>query len=547
MITSQVIDATTLKPQLSIRSWKTIPWQRVVECVRRLQARIAQAWSQGLYGKVKDLQRLLATSFYAKLLAIKRVTSNKGSKTPGVDRILWKSPTAKLKAATQLGKGPYKSSPLRRIHINKKNGKKRSLGIPTMMDRAYQALHLLTLEPISESTGDKNSYGFRICRSTADAIGQCFTVLARRSSAQYVLEGDIKACFDEISHLWMQEHIPMDKNILKKMLKAGFIEEGKFHKTEVGTVQGGLVSPTIANMTLDGIEAHLQIQFRGKLKKHKVNFVRYADDFIVTANSEELLKNEIKPSLEAFLNVRGLRLSDEKTIVTHIQQGFTFLGQTIRKFKNKLIIKPSDKSIQSLLDKVRDICNKGKQSKTDIIITQLNPIIRGWANYHRHIVSSAIFSKVDHEIHKILWRWAKRRHPKKSSKWVKEKYFKTHKNRNWAFTSADDGSSKYLFHASDIKIRRHIKIKQDANPFDTKWETYFERRERVKLLQSSKGKKQADNLLERQNNLCALCKENISMEDPWEYHLKQHWIHGGSTQNYNLAVVHHSCHESLHA
>lgn len=243
----------------------------------------------------------------------------------------------------------------------------------------------------------------------------------------------------------------------------------------------------------------------------------------------------------------GSGLSDEKTIVTDIQQGFTFLGQTIRKFKNKLIIKPSDKSIKSLLDKVRVICNKGKQAKTDSIITQLNPIIRGWANYHRHVVSSAIFSKVDHEIYKILWRWAKRRHPKKGSKWVKEKYFKTHKNRNWAFTSTDDGYPKYLFHASDIKIRRHIKIKQDANPFDSRWEIYFERRERAKLLQSSKGKKQADNLLEGQNNLCALCKENISMEDSWEYHLKQHWIYGGSTQNYNLAIVHHSCHESLHA
>ena len=547
MIASQVIDATALKPQVRIRSWKMIPWQHVLECVRRLQVRIAQAWSQGLYGKVKDLQRLLVKSFYAKLLAVKRVTSNKGSKTPGVDKVIWKSPIAKLKAATQLGNGPYKPLPLRRIHIDKKNGKKRPLGIPTMMDRSYQALHLLALEPISESTGDKNSYGFRTCRSTADAIEQCFTVLARKSSAQYILEGDIKACFDEISHPWMQEHIPMDKYILKKMLKAGFIEKGKFHKTKVGTVQGGLASPTIANMALDGIEKYLQTQFGKKIKQHKVHFIRFADDFIVTANSEELLKNEIKPSLEAFLNVRGLRLSDEKTIVTHIQQGFTFLGQTIRKFKNKLIIKPSDKSIKSLLGKVRDICNKRKQAKTGFIITQLNPIIRGWANYHRHVVSSAIFSKVDHEIHQILWRWAKRRHPNKGSKWIKEKYFKTHKNKNWAFTSSDDGHPKYLFHASEIKIRRHIKIKQDANPFDPKWEIYFEKRERDKLLKNSKGKMQAHNLLEKQNNLCALCKENIPMEDPWEYHLKQYWIHGGSTQNYNLAVVHPSCHESLHA
>ncbi len=548
MITT-VINATVHKTRLQNYSWKTIPWRKVIECVRRLQIRIAKAWSKGFYGKVKDLQRLLSKSFYARILAIKRVTSNKGSKTPGIDKILWRTPQTKMKAANQLGKGSYTPLPLRRIYIPKKNGKKRPLGIPTMTDRAYQALHLMTLEPIAETTGDKNSYGFRPCRGTADAIAQCFIVLARKTAPQYILEGDIKACFDEISHDWMQKHIPMDKNTLRKMLKAGYMESGKFHATEAGTTQGGLASPTIANMVLDGIENHLQTQFGRGLEANQAHVIRYADDFIVTANSKEFLENEIKPSLIAFFNARGLRLSEEKTVITHIQKGFNFLGQTIRKFKEKLIIKPSDKSIASLLEKARDICKEHKQAKTGYIIAQLNPIIRGWANYHRHVVSSVIFNKVDNEIHKILWRWAKRRHPNKSHGWIKEKYFKSHQGRNWTFSndSKEDIYPQHLFRASQIKIKRHIKIKQDANPFDPEWEIYFERREKSKLFEKGNGKQQAYYLQKKQGNLCAICRGDISMKTPWEYHFKQHWIHGGSAQAHNLVVVHPECHESLHA
>jgi RNA-directed DNA polymerase len=246
---------------------------------------------------------------------------------------------------------------------------------------------------------------------------------------------------------------------------------------------------------------------------------------------------------EDFVSLKRRRL------LTHIQEGFDFLGQTIRKFKDKLIIKPSDKSVKSLLDEIREICRKHKQAKTGTIIARLNPIIRGWANYHRHVVSSATFSKIDNEIHKILWRWAKRRHPNKSLKWIKRKYFKSHQDRNWVFSndSKEDSHPSHLFHASQIKIKRHIKIKQDANPFNPEWEIYFERREKTKLCEEGRGKKQAQYLLARQNNLCAICRGDISTKIPWEYHFKQHWMHGGSVQTHNLVVVHPECHESLHA
>lgn len=544
MIVQTTIDAKTSTAQLLKYSWKVIPWHKVIECVRRLQTRIAKAWKEGNLRKVKDLQRLLLQSFYAKLLAVKRVTSNKGSKTPGVDKVLWKTPEVKMKASLQLGKGSYKPSPLRRLYILKKNGKKRPLGIPTKVDRATQALHLLTLEPISETTADQHSYGFRPCRSAADAIAQCFNVLAKKKSAQYILEGDIKACFDEISHSWMLEHIPMDKTVLEKQLKAGYMENNVFYETEVGTTQGSVSSPTLANMVLDGIESYLQEHLGGRMIKQKVHVIRYADDFVISANSKELLENEIKPKLVTFFKERGLRLSEEKTIITHIQEGFNFLGQTCRKFKDKLIIKPSVKSVESMLDKVREICKKNKQAKTEYIIRTLNPIIRGWTNYHRHVVSSGTFKKIDGNIFKILWRWSKRRHPNKGLRWIKSKYFTSHQGRNWVFT--DDSGSLHLLNASQTKIKRHIKIKQDANPFDTEWEHYFEKRERDKLLERWNGKIQAKYIQMRQNNLCTLCGKEIS-KNKWEYHFKQPWTYGGNTRNSNLEIVHPSCHERLHA
>jgi RNA-directed DNA polymerase len=395
---NKTIDATALPLPKPILSWKAISWDKVLEGVRRFQVRIAKAWKEGRFRMGKTLQRLLQKSFYAKILAIKRVTSNRGSKTPGVDKVVWKTPATKMKVANQLGIGKYTPQPLRRIYIPKKNGKKRALGIPTMADRWHQAIHLLTLEPISESTGDKNSYGFRPCRYTADAIEQTFKALRREQSAQYILEGDIKACFDEISHEFLLKHIPMDKTVLKKMLKAGFMEKNVFHETDAGTPAGGIISPTLANMALDGIEKRLQEHFANRLSKHRMHFIRYADDFVITADSKELLENEVKPLLVAFLSERGLRLSEEKTIITHIKKGFYFLGQTIRKLKDKLIIKPSDKSVKAILDKIRDLCRRNKQAKTCDLIRLLNPVIRGWANFHRHVVSSATFNKVDCDI-----------------------------------------------------------------------------------------------------------------------------------------------------
>ncbi|WP_269059620.1 group II intron reverse transcriptase/maturase [Methylomonas sp. LL1] len=356
-----------------------------------------KAIQEGRWGKVKALQWLLIHSFSGKAIAVKRVTENKGKKTSGVDGKTWSTPKAKSQAMLSLRRRGYQPLPLRRVYIPKSNGKERPLGIPTMKDRAMQALYRLALEPVSETTADPNSYGFRPERSTVDAREQCFTVLSRAYAPQWILEGDIKGCFDNISHQWMLENIPMDKSILQKWLKAGYVYQNKLFPTEAGTPQGGIISPTLSNMTLDGLETLLMNRFalsnrtgrfsHGMAARHQVNLVRYADDFIITSRSKELLESEIRPMVENFLHERGLLLSAEKTKITHIDEGFDFLGWNVRKYKGKLLIKPAKKNVKAFLDEIRATVKANNQAKQTNLIRLLNPKIRGWANYHKAAVA----------------------------------------------------------------------------------------------------------------------------------------------------------------
>lgn len=458
--------------------WRQIDWQQAQSQVRRLQMRIAKAVQQQKWGKVKALQWILTHSRHAKLLAVKRVTQSTGAKTPGVDGVLWRTAEQKSCAALSLQRRGYQAQPLRRIYIPKKNGKQRPLGIPTMRDRAMQALHLLALEPISETTADKNSYGFRPKRSAADAIGQCFLNLSRKTSAQWVLEGDIKACFDEIDHRWLMEHVATDKRLLQQWLAAGYIEEGTFYNTEAGTPQGGIISPALANMALDGLEAAVR---QAVAKTDKVNVVRYADDFVVTGKSRDILESKVEPAIVAFLAERGLTLSPEKTHITDIAQGFDFLGFNVRKYSGKLLIKPAKKSIKVFLSAIRTLIKSHPTIKTESLIRLLNPKLRGWANYYRHVVSKQIFCKVDTAIFTTVYRWAKRRHSNKGATWVYEKYFKHPMPANWWFhakTKAADGHPGMfrLFKLASVKIERHVKVKAEATPYHPAYVSYFERR-----------------------------------------------------------------------
>jgi RNA-directed DNA polymerase len=472
--------------------WEQIEWSRCEQKVRRLQARIVKATQESRHNKVKALQWLLTHSFSGRAMAVKRVTHNKGKNTPGVDRAIWSTPASRYKAIDTLRRRGYQPQPLRRVYIPKANGKQRPLGIPTMKDRAMQALYLLALLPVAETTADLNSYGFRPERSTADAIEQCFNVVGMRNSAQWVLEGDIRGCFDNISHTWMLDHIPIDKDVLRKWLKAGFMEDRKLFATEAGTPQGGIISPTLANLTLDGLEQLLKQTFRDKKvggKRHnpKVNFVRYADDFIITGSSKELLEDEVKPLVERFLLERGLQLSPEKTCITHIEDGFDFLGQNLRRHGRKVLTTPSKKNMHAFSEKVRGAIKRNSTANQSNLIGILNPVIRGWANYHRHIVASAAFQKAEMVIWRSLWHWAKHRHWKKPTAWIANRYWHRLGNGRRMFAVMAAGNTPrsramvaWLVNPTKTPIVRHIKVRSNANPFDPNWRNYFETRKGLK-------------------------------------------------------------------
>lgn len=460
-----------------IVDWNSIDWPQVIQHVKRLQMRIAKAVKDQKWGKVKSLQWLLTHSRSAKLLAVRKVTSNRGRKTAGMDGITWLTPSQKMKGVDMLSRRGYQPKPLRRIYIPKSNGQKRPLGIPCIRDRAYQALHLLALEPVSETLADPNAYGFRPYRSTADAVAHCFNVLCRKSSAQWVLEGDIKSCFDEISHHWLINSIQMDTQVLEKWLRCGFLDKGVLFHTESGTPQGGVISPTLMLMTLQGLERCVKAV---STPSDKVHVVIYADDFVVTASSKEVLTSKVLPAIERFLEERGLRLSQEKTSITHINTGFDFLGFNVRKYNGKLLIKPAKSNCLKFLCSVSEQIKLLRAESSTTVIRTLNPKIRGWANYYRHVVSSQIFSIVNHRIFWMIWRWARRRHPNKSASWVRGKYFCTVDCNHWVFFGWDSGkqSAMQLLSPASISIQRHVKIKSEANPHDPAYTAYLAARRR---------------------------------------------------------------------
>jgi RNA-directed DNA polymerase len=527
--------------------WDGINWAEVQRHVRRLQVRIVKATQAGRHGKAKALQWLLTHSFSGKALAVKRVTENKGKNTPGVDKVTWNTLRAKTNAIASLRRRGYSTLPLRRVLIPKKNGKTRPLGIPVMKCRAMQALHLLALEPIAETTADPNSYGFRPERSTADAGEQCFIVLAPKARAQWILEADIKSCFDQISHDWMLANIPMDKAMLRKWLKAGYVYQNSLFPTDAGTPQGGIISPVLANMTLDGLETLLAKKFPKWRRGLKMNMVRYADDFIITGTSKEWLEQEVKPIVVEFLAERGLALSAEKTKITHITEGFDFLGWNIRKYGDKLLMKPSKVNVKAHLDKIREVIKANRTAKQANLIVQLNPILQGWANYHRHVVAKKVFGRNDHTIWSMLWRWARRRHPNKGVRWVKERYFKTTGTRSWIFAvneEKEDGTKRELFllKESDKPIQRHVKIKSKANPHDPKWASYFEARWARKMLISPKGRAKLYRIWLRQDRQCPDCQKPITKNTRWELRWAVKRTDGGTDKAGNLYMHHLNCH-----
>jgi len=534
-------DSKTLEFQ-----WKSIDWKEAETYVNRLQVRIAKATQEKKWNTVKRLQYLLTHSYYAKAMAVRKVTTNKGENTSGVDKELWSTPASKMRGVLTLTDKNYKAKPLRRVFIEKKGKKaKRPLGIPCMYDRAMQALYALALDPVAETTADTKSFGFRKGRSCHDACEYIFTALSRKNCAEWVLEGDIKGCFDHISHEWLIDNIPMDKSVLKQFLKAGFIFENELFPTNDGTPQGGVISPILANMALDGIQKILSDRFHtnrlGKVDNrfqitNKVYLVRYADDFIVTAATKEIAE-EAKELIRKFLKTRGLELSEEKTTITHVGDGFDMLGWTFRKFKGKLIVKPSKKSIKSFVASLSEtILKRGKAWKQEPLIEKLNEQIRGWTNYHQSVCASEAFAHIDYVLFELLWRWAKRRHPHKNRWWVSTNYWHKKGNRSWVFST----ENKELLRVDHIPIVRHTKVRMDANPyFDTQ---YFLDRKFQQGMKRLSGRFKL--IWKNQNGCCYHCGMPMEISDEREIFFKVLKSAGGKDEVMNMAYVHKSCQQT---
>src|SRR6266542_1094236 len=492
--------------------WRSIKWKRANRNVRRLQRRIVQAQQQGKKRKVRALQFILTRSYSARCLAVRRVVENPGRRTPGVDGQKLDTPEKKAQAVEKLSAEEYQPQPLKRVYIAKKNGRgRRPLGIPTMDDRARQALHLLALDPVAETTADPNSYGFRKERSVADAVEQCFKLLARSNSSQWVLEGDIQSCFDEISHEWLLSHIPMDRAILKKWLEAGIIERESFSLTTTGTPQGGIISPTLMNLTLDGLESLLA---------------------------------------ECF-NSRGLKLSENKTRITHIEEGFDFLGKHFQKHGGKLLIKPSRQNVQTFLAEIKATFRENLHAPVERLLMELNPKIRGWAMFHRTTASKKVFGYVDHRIFCELERWMQRRHPDQSLPWCYEKYLTQAGDRHHVLegTTLDRRGKPRtirLVNAKDMPIKRHVKIKAAANPYDPNWESYFEERLGLQMKENFRGYEKLLKLWFNQNGRCPQCRQKITPETGWHLHHRVWVVNGGDDSMANLVVMHPICHMQLH-
>jgi RNA-directed DNA polymerase len=537
--------------------WHSINWKKVHRTARRLQARIVKAVREGRWNKVKALVYLLTHSFSGRALATLRVISNSGAKTPGVDGVTWDTPEAKSAAFSALRRHGYQPQPLRRVYIPKSNGRQRPLGIPTMGDRAMQALYLLGLGPIAEALADGHSYGFRLERCCADALQQCHNILGSPDSPCWVMEGDIKSCFDRISHDWLLRHVPMDRGLLRKWLGAGYLEKHVWFATTEGTPQGGIISPVLANLALDGLQRLLAERFMStpsRQRRHKVHLVRYADDFIITGTSEVLLEYEVKPLVAQFLQERGLELSHEKTRITHIDDGFDFLGQTIRRYPcGKVFLKPSRRSVQTFLAKVQDTIDGSGSMTAGEMIWRLNQQIKGWTMYHRHAASKRTFTRMDRRIFRMGWHWCRRRHPQKSRKWIKRKYFERVGGKDWVLTgtlrdSKGQGWRIQLMEAAKVRIVRQVKIRSEVNPYDPAWELYLEARQVWKLEQTLAGRGRIEYLWKEQQGRCAVCGQALRVaEETWHIHHRIWRSLGGAETADNLELLHANCHRQVHA
>ena len=551
----------------NINSWKDIRWAPIEERVFRLQLRIYKAATNGELEKLYKLQKLLISSKSAKYLSVRKVTQqNSGKKTPGVDNIIIKTPREKFFLAERLTLDG-KSSDIRRTYIEYPDGKRRPLGIPTIEDRAKQMLAYLALCPQWEASFEASSYGFRPGRSVHDALEAVFLGICKKS--KWVLDANISKCFDQINHQYLLEKcktFPKMQKQIRAWLKAGILDGDDYAFPEMGTPQGGIISPLLANIALHGIREHLNT-YINSLGGHRPNnrqaftYVRYADDFVFMHPEKKVIEDSI-PVVQQFLEPIGLELHPVKTRLIHTfdsyegkPPGFTFLGfdivQKVKRVKQRevytkrpsnqkfiTLITPSNEGVKRHKLKLKEIIRRSRGISQEKLIQKLNPIIRGWALSKRTQISSKTFQALDQYVFMHLWKWSRKRHPKMSKYKLKDKYWHKVGSRNWVFgMKCNDVVSLQLQMHSKITIKRFAKVKGTASPFDGNLIYWAKRSGKSPIIPDIKAR-----LIKEQNGRCGICKKLFLPDDIIE---RDHIVPkalGGKNIRSNVHVVDNYCH-----
>lgn len=549
--------------------WKHTEWRKLEKRVFKLQKRIYKASNRGDLKAVRRLQKTLMRSWSARMLAVRRVTQdNQGKATAGVDGVKSLNPAKRLAMVKKLGlKG--KSKPTRRVWIDKPGtDEKRPLGIPTMHDRALQALAKLALEPEWEARFEPNSYGFRPGRSCHDAREAIFNAI--RYKDKYVLDADIAKCFDRINHEKLLEKLntfPTLERQIKAWLKSGVMDGKQLFPTPEGTPQGGVISPLLANVALHGMEERV-MEYAEKLpggkrdNRYALSLIRYADDFVILHKDLSVVKG-CKEIISEWLSGMSLELKPSKTRLTHtlIKQdgqdaGFKFLGLSVKqhpvgKYNTgyngqreplgfKTLIKPSPEKVKAHYDRIAEVIDQHKAAPQAALIAHLNPIIRGWANYYSTSVSKEEFSKLDRLVYLKLKKWAKKRHPNKSSTWVASKYWHTVGGDNWVFATKQKGKDSLLclLKHRATPIVRHVKVKGEASPFDGNlvyWST--------RMGKNPEMSQDVATLLKRQKGKCSHCGLYFTEDSVMEVDHIIPKSKGGKDTWKNLQLLHLHCHD----
>jgi RNA-directed DNA polymerase len=537
--------------------WNAIDWRKANRAVRNLRHRIFRATQEGNLKKVRSLQKLMLKSYSNRLVSVRRVTQiNAGKKTPGVDKLVIKTPEARGRMVDMLVHfSGWKAKPVRRIYIPKANNKQRPLGIPVVMDRCLQALVKNALEPAWEARFEGTSYGFRPGRSCHDAIGKIYGLARPNKTKKWIVDADIKGAFDNISHEYLLKAIgPVPgRELIKQWLKAGYLERDVFHTTEQGTPQGGIVSPLLANIALHGMEANLGIKYncRGEVIGKRA-IVRYADDFVCFCETREDAER-VQGTLTEWLKERGLTLSQEKTRIVHLTEGFDFLGFNVRLYSTpltsrtgwKLLIKPSKESVQEMRTKLKNLWEKSQGTNVQAVLGKLNPVIRGWANYFRIAVAKETFSSLDRWMYQKEDHYTRRTHPRKTQSWRHQRYWgQLHLERKDSWVFGDKQTGAYLLKFSWFPIERHTLVKGTSSPDDPCLKDYWMKRQAAKAKDLTFSKQK---LAKRQKNLCRECGESLFNDEELHVHHLLARSKGGKDSYSNLALVHLLCHQHIHA